>query len=359
VIRIGLFEWMNRHRAALVTAIGYATAGVITITAFVYLTFPWHRLSEWIRVKIERAAALDISVENSRVHFPFTLVWSDVTVRQPGHLDRVLWSANQISLGWPVGAILGRRLDLEFTVKSLGGEAHGRLTARRTAQGTQYHLEATGKNIELAKVAGGLQLPSEEIEGEVLVNRFAHDWMNADFLQGQGLLTLEAKGVELKGLQAHFSRISGSVSLKGGMGNLENFTAQGDALDLVGGGSLLLRPDVMESLLNFSSRVTLRKPAGPLTLLSAMASPDGHLDFALRGPLGHPTPYVNGTPFGSINIGGSKSPNGAEREAMPARKSTLESHDAGFAFYHGRFAAPGSGAGALDRISVRSGGREL
>jgi type II secretion system protein N len=359
VIRIGFFEWTNRHRSALVKAIGYATAGVITITAFVYLTFPWQRLSEWIRVKIERTATVEISVEKSRVHFPFILVWSDVTVRRPGHMDRVLWSADQISMGWPVGAILRRRLDLEFNVKSLGGEAHGRLTARRTAQGTQYHLDATGKNIELAKVAGGLQLPSQEIEGEVLVNRFEHDWMNGDFLQGQGLLTLEVKGVKLKGLQAHFSRIRGSISLKGGMGNLENFSAQGDALDLVGGGSLLLRTDLMESLLNFSSRVTLRKPAGPLALLSAMASPDGHLDFALRGPLGHPTPYVNGTPLGSINIGGSRLPNGAEREAMPTRKSTLEYHETGYAFYHGRFAASGSETGGLYQISVRSGGREL
>lgn len=350
---------MNRHRAALVTAIGYATAGVITITAFVYLTFPWQRLSEWIRVKIERAIALEISVDKSRVHFPFILVWSDVTVRQPGHMDHVLWSANQISLGWPVGAILRRRLDLEFSVKSLGGEAHGRLTARRTAQGTQYRLEATGRNIQLAKVAGGLQLPSQEIEGEVLVNRFEHDWMNGDFLQGQGLLALEAKGVELKGLQAHFSRISGSVSLKGGMGNLENFSAQGDALDLVGGGSLLLRPDVMESLLNFSSRVTLRKPAGPLALLSAMASSDGHLDFALRGPLGHPTPYVNGTPFGSISIGGSKLPNGAKREAMPVRKFTLESPDTDNPFYYGRFPAPVSKSATLHRISFRSGASVL
>lgn len=301
---MGMFEWVNRHRAGLIAVIGYVTAAVITITVFVYLTFPWQQLSDWIRVKIEGASALEISVQKSRVRFPFRLIWSGVTVRRPGRPARLLWSADQVSVGWPVGAVLRRRLDLEVGLRALGGEAHGRVTARQTPQGMKYHLEATGKGFDLAMLAAEIQLPSQDVTGALLINRLEHDWMNGNFLQGQGLLVLEAKDVELKELDARFARIGGNMSLKGGMGQLENFSARGDALDLVGSGSLLLRPDFMESLLNFSSRVTLRKPTGPLALLSAMASPDGHLDFALRGVLRNPTPYVNGTPLGSIGAGG-------------------------------------------------------
>jgi type II secretion system protein N len=297
----------------LIAAIGYATAAVIAITVFVYLTFPWQQLSDWIRVKIERAAALEISVQNSRVRFPFRLVWNGVTVSRPGPVARVLWTADQVSVDWPVGAILRRQLDLDFGLQGLGGEARGRVTARRTPQGMKYHLEATANGFDLGKLATGFRLPSRDVSGAVGVNRFEHDWMNGDVLQGQGLLVLEAKEVALKNLEARFSRINGNLSLKGGMGHLENFTAQGDALDLVGSGSLLLRPDFMESLLNFNSRVTVRKPTGPLALLSAMASPSGHLDFALRGALRRPTPYLNGTPLGTIEAGGSGLPPGGGR----------------------------------------------
>jgi hypothetical protein len=174
----------------------------------------------------------------------------------------------------------------------------------------KYHLEATGKGFDLEKLAAGFQLPSRDVSGAVGIHRLEYDWMNGDVLQGQGLLVLEANEVALKNIEARFARINGNLSLKGGMGHLENFAAQGDALDLVGGGSLLLRPDFMESLLNFNSRVTLRKPTGPLALLSAMASPDGHLDFALRGALRRPTPYLNGTPMGTIGAGGFDLPAG-------------------------------------------------
>ncbi len=219
-----------------------------------------------------------------------------------------VWTADQVSVDWPLGAILQRRLNLEFGLQGLGGAARGRVTARRTPQGMKYHLEATGKEFDLEKLAAGFRLPSRDVSGAVGINRLEHDWMNGDVLQGQGLLVLEAKEVGLKNLEARFSQINGNLSLKGGMGHLENFAAQGDALDLVGSGSLLLRPDFMESLLNFNSRVTLRKPTGLLALLSAMASPDGHLDFALRGVLRRPTPYVNGTPLGAIGAGGSELP---------------------------------------------------
>ncbi|MBI3995648.1 MAG: type II secretion system protein GspN [Nitrospirae bacterium] len=295
---------MSRHKTGLVAAIGYATAAVIAVTVFVYLTFPWQQLSDWIRVKIERAANVEITIEKSRVRFPFRLIWTGVTVRQPGPVAHILWTADQVSAGWPVGAILRRQLDLDLGLQGLGGEARGRVTARRTQQGMKYHLEAAGTGFALEKLAAGFRLPSKDIGGAVAVNRLQHDWMNGNVLQGQGLLALEAKEVVLKSLETRFARINGEVSLKGGMGHLENFSAQGDALDLVGSGSLLLRSDFMESLLNFTSRVTLRKPTGPLVLLSAMASPDGHLDIALRGPLKRPTPYVNGTPLSAIGVGG-------------------------------------------------------
>ena len=306
-------QWMRRHRSGFVTVIGYATAAVITITVFVYLTFPWQKLSEWIRIKVEQAANLQLKVQDSRVRFPFLLIWKGITVSRAGSPAPVLMTAEQISVAWPIGAILRRHIDLDLALKAWGGEAHGRFTARRTGQGMQYHVEASGKGFELAKLAALFQVPPEGVIGTVRISRFEHDWTNQDWMQGQGILSWEAAEVGLKQWDIRFNRLNGNVTLKAGMSNLENFSAQGEALDLVGNGSLLLRPEFMESLLNFSSRVTLHKPTGPLALLSGLASPDGHLDLALRGPLRQPTPYVNGAPFAAPVTGVTVSPVGRNR----------------------------------------------
>jgi type II secretion system protein N len=304
---------MSRHRSGFITAIGYATAAVITITVFVYLTFPWEKLSEWIRIKVERSANLQVTVQDSRVRFPFLIIWKGITVSRAGHPVPVLMTADQISVAWPIGAILQRHMDLDLALKAWGGEAHGRFTARRTGQGMQYHVDASGKGFELGKLAALLQLPPEGVSGTVRISRFEHDWTNQDWMQGQGSMSWEATEVGLKQWGIRFNRLNGNVALKAGMSNLENFSAQGESLDLVGNGSLLLRPEFMESLLNFNSRVTLHKPTGPLALLSSLASPDGHLDFALRGALKQPTPYVNGTPFAALGPGLSGSPAGNAR----------------------------------------------
>jgi len=333
-------QWVSRHRAGLITTIGYATAAVITITVFVYLTFPWQKLSEWIRIKIERATDLQVSVQNSRVRFPFLLVWDGVEISRAGHPAPVLMAVDRISVGWPIGAILRRHIDLDLAVRAWGGEAHGRLTARRAPQGMQYRLEASGKGFQLGKLAAVFQLPSEGVVGTVRINRFEHDWMNQDWMQGQGVLSLEAAEVELKQWEIRFKRLNGNVTLKAGMSNLENFSVQGEALDLVGSGSLLLRADFMESLLNFNSRVSLHKPSGPLTLLSTLASPDGRLDFALRGPLKQPIPYINGAPFPALGAGGSSLPAGTDRKVKSIPPSTMAPARPGLSSAPGPFPQP-------------------
>ena len=318
-------EWFNRHKAVLIAAVGYAAAAVIAITVFVYLTFPWQKLSDWIRVRIERTMDVRVSVEESRVRFPFLLIWKGVTVTRAGGPGPLRITADRVSAGWPIGAVLRRRLDLDLSVRALGGEMSGRLSARRTAAGMSYHFSGSGRGLDLGKLAAGLRLSSADLSGTLQINRVEHDWMNQDVLRGQGSATLEAAQVQDKRWGVEFTKLSGTMSLRSGMSNLENFSAQGPALDLVGSGSLLLRPDLMDSLLNFNSRVTLRHPTGPLALLSAMASPDGHLDFALRGVLRQPTAYVNGKPFMPIGTDASGPPVEAGRAGEPPRRPTVES----------------------------------
>ena len=311
-----LVEWLARHKARLVSAIGYVTVTVMVITVFIYLTFPWQKLSDWVQGKIERGLSVQISVGESRVRFPLLFIWRDVTVSRFG---RNPIRADQISVKWPLGAVLRRKLDLDLSLRVLGGRMDGRLAVRPGESGRTYHFEGSGQGLDLAQLADAFQWPSEGLSGTLLISRIEHHWENQDFLKGEGLAEIEGIGIEHKRWEIRFRRMTGTVTLKGGMSNLDRFSAQGPALDLVGSGSLLLRPNIMDSLLNFNSRVTIRQPTGPLALLKTMASSEGGLDLALRGPLRGPTPYVNGTPFPSI--GGLSRPSAPRQQAgrPPAR----------------------------------------
>ena len=273
-------SWFKQNRAVLVTVIEYATAVAIAVTIFIYVTFPWQKLSDWIRVKMERAMAVEIHVDESHFRFPLRLEWDGVTVTRLDRSGPLRMTAQKVTVNWPIGAVLRRKVDLQFSSRLLGGEMHGRLSARRSESGIQYHFRGSARGLELGELAVLFQFSSEDLGGTVEISGIEHYWLNQDWMRGEGKLVFEATGVEHRALEIRFRRLSGTVTLKSGMSNLENFSAQGSALDLVGSGSLLLRPKIMNSLLNFNSRVTLRNPTGPLGMLSVLASPEGHLDLS-------------------------------------------------------------------------------
>ncbi|HEY4484737.1 MAG TPA: type II secretion system protein GspN [Nitrospiria bacterium] len=289
-----LLEWAKRNRAALMTVLGYLSAGLITVTVFVYLTFPWKELSDWVRYQAEKSLAVKIEVRENRVGFPFQMIWKGVSVSVPQTASGAM-EIEEIRVNWPLGAVLRRRFNLAVSARGLGGEAAGRLSVLRTSEGMKMHLTADGGGFEIGRLAALMGYPGGDLFGSIRITRLVHEWMGQDWTTGDGSLTLEASDVEHKKWNVRFQKIGATLHTKGGMGRLENVKAEGPSLDLVGNGTLLFRPNPADSLLNFTSRVTLHKPTGPLALLTAMASADGHLDFALRGPLRNPSTYVNGT----------------------------------------------------------------
>ena len=289
-----LFEWAKRNRAALATGLGYLSAALVAITVFVYLTFPWKQLSDWVRFQAERSLAVKIEVRESRFRFPFQLIWSGVTVAGPQTAGGPV-VIEELRVGWPLGAVIRRRLDLAVSARALGGEAGGRVSAKRTAEGTKIRLSANGRGFEVGRLASMMGYAGTDLLGTIRVTRLEHEWAGRDWTGGEGSMAVEASEVEHKKWEVRFSKIGATLLVKGGMGRLENVQAEGPSLDLVGNGTLLFRPNPADSLLNFSSRVTLHKPTGPLAWLTAMASADGRLDLALRGPIRNPSAYVNGT----------------------------------------------------------------
>ncbi|HSG04828.1 MAG TPA: type II secretion system protein GspN, partial [Nitrospiria bacterium] len=159
-----------------------------------------------------------------------------------------------------------------------------------------------------------------EVNGTLRIASLEHAWINEKWRLGEGKTVVEISNILVKVSSPQVSefdlsidRIKGEIGLKGGMGGLEDISATGTDFDLVGSGTLLLRPRFSESLLDFNSRLTLKTPKGPLAYLSLLASPGGSLDLSIRGPLQRPTPYINGQPlpapgiaFGNIRSEGEK-----------------------------------------------------
>ncbi len=315
-----LINWMRIHRVKLARLFGIATALMVVITLWVYLMFPWGKLSDWLRAHIERSLGVHLSIAERHVRFPLQLVWEGVSLDPVLNRPPVSMKLERVTITWPIGSMIRRRLDLIVSVQLLGGEVTGELALRPTGSGVRYAFHGSGRGLDLAALVAWFKYPSEEIGGSIQFPRIEHEWINQDWIRGQGMVSMEATDVEHRGWQIGFARLSGTVTLKGGMTNLENISAQGNALDLVGSGNLLLRPLLLDSLLSFNSRMTLRRPTGPLAMLTAMATPDGHLDFAVRGILRSPTVYLNGTPFAPSGINRSGLRSGSRAYGYSARE---------------------------------------
>ena len=298
-----MFKWIQSHKTTVLLALGYLTAGVILLTVFLYLTFPWQKLSDFILVKAEEAMVSEIEVKESEIRFPLKLIWTGVVVspHKAPHTDgrpmRVV--ADRITLEWPLGPLLSRRMELLWSVETAGGEGRGLMAVQPTDQGLQYHFRGDAKQLRLGQIIEFMTPNTYGIEGTVKIADARFDFLEADVLRGSGSAVLEVSDARISSLDLAFSRITGQLSMKAGVANLENVMAQGPAIELVGGGNILLRSGLPESLINFNSRASVKKATGPLSILggsSAEGGPESGIDLALRGTFKRPTLFFNGVP---------------------------------------------------------------
>jgi type II secretion system protein N len=290
-----MISWIKEHKAALFQVIGYLTIAVVMLTMFIYLTFPWEKLSRYVEVRIEEATSSSIEVGKSEVKFPFKMIWTEVRFRSVEERRPVRVDIDRLSMEWTLARLLQRRLELLWAVRMAEGEGHGRIQAQPTGQGMQYRITGDTNGIQLARLVEYFTPNAYGIEGSVRVSQLRHDWVGEDFLKGTGEANLEISDSRIGTLDVSFNRISARLSMKSGVAHLEDVSAQGPVLDLAGSGNVLLRPVLPNSLINFSSRATLRDPGGPLSLLfGSSRGGAGASELTLRGTIRQPKLFLNG-----------------------------------------------------------------
>ena len=86
-----MIRWIQEHKSTLFGILGYLTFSVILLTVFIYLTFPWQKLSRFIEFQVEQALDSTIEIQKSEFRFPLKLVWTGVAFkpREAGKAVRV------------------------------------------------------------------------------------------------------------------------------------------------------------------------------------------------------------------------------------------------------------------------------
>lgn len=299
-----MFAWLRTKKNKAAIVLGYVFFGLLMFLLFLYLTFPFHLLTAKLILALEKESGCEISVKESRFHFPSRVLWNGIRTRcanlsfLPGggrDLDLNITSIDARVA--PVPLLTERRGEIDFGIGVADGALSGHLTIAKKDKQVISSLAVQGENIDLARfgVSGHLDL-----EGN-------GDWMNQDVLDGEGVLSFALKEGRFKEIGAwavpvgevSFSDIHGKISWGQGRVVVDQFSARGNEIDLQGeSGNLILRKPLDGSL------VTLTLKAMPKGDLKQMATLfiQGYtgrepLILGIRGPLRRPRVSLNGRPL--------------------------------------------------------------
>lgn len=289
-----IVAWLSARSGQIATALSYAAACLVLVTLFLYLLFPREKLSDWVLAQTESAIASEIEISSGKMEFPFRLVWSGVTVI-PHANPAIRVDLDEIALDWEIIPLIQRQLDLSMRLRGAGGTGLAFLAIQRTPEGPQYRLEGDLLDLDLEQVAEFLGIPPGEISGRLDVSVPTHHWVGDAALQGTGTVEIVASDVVIEAIDLTFDQIKARMKLAAGIGTFEALDARGPVADLVGSGSLVFRNRLSDSLVNLSSRLTVKDTNSLLAL--ANRAGESSADLALRGPLGRPGLFLNGEPM--------------------------------------------------------------
>jgi len=299
--------WLKgkKNKAALV--FGYIIFGLLMFLLFLYLSFPFHLLTLKLILALEKESGCEISVEESRFHFPSRVVWTGIRTRcaHLSFMPKVPGKGRDLDLNMtsidarvaPFLLLMDRRAEIDFGIVLGEGLLSGHLTLARKEKQVSYSLRVQGEEIDLAAFGASGHL---DLEGK-------GDWMDQDIFNGNGMLSLALKGGRFKKIGSwtlplgalSFSDIHGKMSWGKGRVIMGQFSARGSEIDLQAeSGNLILRKPLDRSLVTLTLKAM---PKGDLKRMAALFI-QGYtgrepLILGIRGPLGRPQISLNGRPI--------------------------------------------------------------
>jgi len=257
---------------------GYLLYGLLASLGFLYLLFPFTRLERFAIARITAATALQIDPQERRVGFPLNVEWRTVRVTNLNATKGIGLQGDQVSLRFAVLPLLERKVSADFHFGFLGGEVAGVAQWLGNTKPYAYFVRGTARDLTLTS------FQADAVAARVRA-QWEYRWDSTDILKGQGQGTVEASDVAFKAVLAGmppmaFRRLTARVLLNNGIVTVEDMRGEGDDGAVRGGGTVILRDEVSESLVNIALELRPREGSS------------SHL--VIKGPVRSPSVFVNG-----------------------------------------------------------------
>jgi type II secretion system protein N len=319
-------------RARLVLKlVGYPLFGLLSFLVCFYITFPYERLrlviedhlaaSGEMEVRIGEVGPsplLGVTLTDVRVtltprarptYSPVGLQASGGDAAAPARKEKParLW-IEELSVNTGLFALIQGAIDVDFSLRGLGGEVSGSYTASKAA-GWSLELEVEGVKLDdVPQVAEAVGLPvqgrlSGKVELIVPLNRWSEasgliELSGADCVIGDGKAMLKIPGNPMLAMGVTLPRvrigtIEGRVGVTKGVATVERMTARSPDIDMAMDATVNLREPVAFSMvqgyLRFKLSPTLKQRDAKFELvengMSNARRADGYFGLRLTGSL--------------------------------------------------------------------------
>lgn len=287
---------MTRRRKILL----YTAFTLFALVASFVLLFPYDTLGRRLEAEITRASpGTTVIIHEIGPALPLGVRLADVELAREGKdgapgtkftIDRI-----RIRPAWL--ALLSGKPGASFTIDLLDGSVDGRAVMGRDGMKLEVVLNALQLDGKQVEAFTGVQLGGG-LSGRIDLERGADGQISsgaiAAVLAGGKLRGGKIMGFSVPALDLGSPELS--ITIDKNEAKLAKFEARSPDLELGGGGSATLRPDLMSSLVRGSLKLKLtdsflgKNPTikGMLGFAGPMKKPDGTIELPLSGTLARP-----------------------------------------------------------------------
>ncbi|MBW2305594.1 MAG: type II secretion system protein GspN [Deltaproteobacteria bacterium] len=290
--------------------IGYALFGMMMFLVFTYLNFPYPRVKALLVAEFQSRVPAQLSIAALRADPPLGMVGRNVVVTAPLNGDNMeLFRADRIGLRFaPLSWIRGRG-SMRIHIQAYGGAIYAMTGIYQFLNPIDRPIEIEIQGIDPGRNTALRKSIANELTG-LLDGELKVQPRSGGLLKFQMGGRLMAKNVKIDGIKnlnpnpgrLTFSKIECIVAFSDGILHLAPMRAQGSELEGKLEGTLRLRENLRESVLNMRGNILIKPVLASklgliMTFLRKYRNTRGEIPFALTGTLQRPSLRVAGMKF--------------------------------------------------------------
>ncbi len=270
--------------------LAYGLLIVISLTAFLYLTFPWKMLEDRLLYELSRQTGLAFHPRQTDHTFPLGLRFEGVEMARPtggplGRIDRIDLRVSPLDF-------LSGRMTTDISAEAFGGNASGTFGATSRRQ----ELDTEWRKVDLAglKTVAGLQIGlAGSLSGKAHVTFLPSETAGALRLSVDRARIKDLKVMGFPLPEMEFEEVRGTAEIKNRVLTLKEVRLRGDDVKGTIKGDITFGGGTTPASLNLKFRIHLSDRArapyqGFLSLIEKNRDKEGYYPFTLQGTFKEP-----------------------------------------------------------------------